>query len=355
LYKEKKAFKKKWFNLSFEERGYHMRNNSSLDSRIPCALTDNNIKLPILDITHPYFISSIDETTFRLKCAEAAAKADSSKKMPGFLKGFIRKMFNLENTYMSGMCTFLYKLGPALLKGRKIRLWDKLVSKQYTSMAIRFRLKEICRLQAEILMQTLKVSPEKNLCFINIAGGTAADNINTLILIQEEDSELLKGRKIEINILDLDSFGPNFAERCINVLKSPGQRFGRLDISVRIIPYDWSNSEKLAMLMQERSEWIQICSSEGGLFEYGSDAEIIDNLNQLYLNSPIDMKITGSLVFTKENVNPGFLAGAELLGINMNFLGLTGLKRILAQTKWVLESTQDIEAIYVVFTLRKRQ
>ncbi len=333
-----------------------MINNSSLDSKVPCAFTDNNIQLPILDITHPYFISSIDEITFRLKCAEAAAKADSSKKMPGFLKGFIRKMFNLENTYMSGMCTFLYKLGPALLKGRKIRLWDKLVSKQYTSMAIRFRLKEICRLQAEILMQTLKVSPEKNLCFINIAGGTAADNINTLILIQEEDSELLKGRKIEINILDLDSFGPNFAKQSLRVLKSPGQRFEGLDISVRIIPYDWSNpSEKPAMLTQERSEWIQICSSEGGLFEYGSDAEIIDNLNQLYLNSPIDMKITGSLVFTKENVNPGFLAGAELLGINMNFLGLTGLKRILAQTKWVLESTQDIEAIYVVFTLRKRQ
>lgn len=257
---------------------------------------------------------------------------------------------------MSGMQTLLYKLGPDLLKGRKIRLWDKLVSKQYTSMAIRFRLKEICRLQADILIQNLKDSPEKNICFINIAGGASTDSINTLILIQEKNPELLMGRKIEINILDLDSFGPNFAKRCIEVLKSPGKRFRELDITVRIIPYDWSNSsEKLLILTQERSEWIQICSSEGGLFEYGSDAEIIDNLNQLYLNSPIDMKITGSLVFAKENVNPGFLAGAELLGINMKFLGLTGLKRILAQTKWVLECTQDIEAIYVVFILRKKQ
>lgn len=333
-----------------------MSNNSSLNSKIPCAFTDNNIELPILDITHPDFISSIDETSFRLKCATAAAKAESGKKMPGFIKGFIKKMFNVENTYMSGMSTLLYKLGPDLLRRRKIRLWDKLVSKQYTSMAIRFRLKEICRLQADILIQNLKDSPEKNICFINIAGGAASDSINTLILIQKENPELLKGRIIEINILDLDSFGPNFAKKSLKVLKSPGQLFEGLDISERIIPYDWSNSsEKLLILTRERSEWIQICSSEGGLFEYGSDEEIIDNLNQLYLNSPIDMKITGSLVFAKEKVNPGFLAGAELLGINMKFLGLTGLKRILAQTKWVLESVQEIEAIYVVFTLRKKQ
>jgi hypothetical protein len=333
-----------------------MCNKSSLDSKVPCAFTDNNIELPILDITHPYFISSIDETTFRLKCAEAAAKAESSKNMPGFLKGLIKKMFNVENSYMSGMSTLLYKLGPDLLKGRKVRLWDKLVSKQYTSMAIRFRLREICRLQTAILIQNLKDSPEKNLCFINIAGGAASDSINTLILIQEEDPELLKGRKIEINIFDLDSFGPNFAERCIEVLKLPGQRFRGLDISVRIIPYDWSNSsEKLSVLTKERSDWIQICSSEGGLFEYGADKNIMDNLNQLYLNSAPDMRITSSLVFAKENVNPGFLAGAELLGINMIFLGLTGLNRILAQTKWVLENTQEIEAIYVVFTLRKKQ
>ena len=329
-----------------------MSNNSQV-TKIPCAFTDDNTELPILNITHPYFISSIDEETFRLGCTKAAKQADSTMKMPSFLKRFFRRMFNVDNTYLSGMRTLIYKLGPDLLKGRKINFWDKLVSKQYTSMALRIRLREICRLQAEILIQKLKDSPERNICFINIAGGASPDSINAIILIQEEDPELLKGRKIEINILDVDSFGPNFAKQCIKVLKSPGERFCGLDITLRIIPYNWSNPEKMLMLMHERAEWIQICSSEGGLFEYGSDEEIIHNLNELYLNSTTDMRITGSLVFDKENVNPGYLAGAELIGINLRFLGLTGLNRVLSQTKWVLESSKEIDTIYSVFTLIK--
>jgi hypothetical protein len=43
--------------------------------------------------------------------------------------------------------------------------------------------------------------------------------------------------------------------------------------------------------MKERAEWIQICASEGGLFEYGTDNEIIQNLNQLYKSSAENMKI----------------------------------------------------------------
>lgn len=79
----------------------------------------------------------------------------------------------------------------------------------------------------------------------NIAGGAAADSINTLILIQESDPELLKGRKIGINILDIDTYGPNFAKRCIDALKQPGERFYGLDITLNTIHYNWSQSESL--------------------------------------------------------------------------------------------------------------
>lgn len=71
----------------------------------------------------------------------------------------------------------------------------------------------------------LKQFPERNICFFNIAGGAATDSINTLILIQESDPELLKERKIEINILDIDTYGPDFAKRCIDGLKQPGNAF----------------------------------------------------------------------------------------------------------------------------------
>lgn len=332
---------------------FRMKNKNV--SHIPCAFTDNNIELPILDITHPYFISSIDETVFRTKCAYAAKKATSTAKMPVIIKYIIKRISNVDDAYLSGIRTLILKLGPDLLQGRKINFLDKFLSKQYTSIALRIRLKEICGFQAIYLIQKLKESPKRNICFINIAGGASSDSINTLILIQEEAPEVLKGRKIEINILDIDSFGPNFAQKCIDVLKSPGERFCGLDITFRIIPYNWNNSEDLLMATKERSEWIQICSSEGGLFEYGSDEDIIKNLNQLYINSASDIRITDSLVFDKENVNPGYHASAEITGINIRFIGLTGLNRLLSQTKWYLENIKEIDSIFIVFTLRKSE
>ncbi|GIN88065.1 hypothetical protein J6TS2_44510 [Heyndrickxia sporothermodurans] len=103
----------------------------------------------------------------------------------------------------------------------------------------------------------------------------------------------------------------------------------------------------------ERSDWIQLCSSEGGLFEYGSDAEIIENLNCLYTNSPADARVTGSLIFDRAHVNPGYLGFTEFIGVQIRYLGLEGLQQILTQTSWVLEESHDIETIYSLFSLKK--
>jgi hypothetical protein len=220
-------------------------------------------------------------------------------------------------------------------------------------MGLRIRLRDLCRRQSKILLPQLKQFPERNLCFFNIAGGTATDSINTLILIQESDPELLKGRKIEINILDIDTYGPNFTKRCIDVLKQSGKRFHDLDITLNVIHYDWSQPEALRKMSLERSDWIQLCSSEGGLFEYGSDSDIIENLNHFFTNSPADARVTGSLIFDREHVNPGYLGFTEFIGVKIRYLGLEGLQRILTQTSWVLEESNDIEAIYSLFSLKK--
>ncbi|MFC3749336.1 hypothetical protein [Paenibacillus sp. GCM10012306] len=205
----------------------------------------------------------------------------------------------------------------------------------------------------KILLPQLEQFPERNLCFFNIAGGAATDSINTLILIQESDPELLKRRKIEINILDIDSYGPSFAKRCIEVLKQPGERFHNIDITLNTIHYDWSQPEALQKMSLERSEWIQLCSSEGGLFEYGSDSDIINNLNHFYINSPADARVTGSLIFDRLHINPGYLGFTEFIGVQIQYLGLEGLQRILAQTSWVLEESQAIDTIYILFSLKK--
>ena len=323
------------------------------EQHIPYAVFENETQFPILDITHPLFKASINEQAYHLNCLKSARSIESLKKMPRFIQNIFVKMSSVDNSYLSGMRTLMYKLGPELSRGIKLGFRDKWAVKQTSFMGLRIRLRDLCRHQSKILQPQLKQFPERNLCFFNIAGGAATDSINTLILIQESDPELLKGRKIEINILDIDTYGPNFAKRCIDVLKQPGERFYGLDITLNIIHYDWSQPEELLKLSLERAGWIQFCSSEGGLFEYGSDSDIIENLNHLFTTSPADARVTGSLIFDRAHVNPGYLGFTEFIGVQIRYLGLEGLQRILTKTSWVLEEFHEIESIYILFSLRK--
>lgn len=327
--------------------------NAIEERTIPYAAFGNGIQLPILDITHPLFNASIDEQAYHSKCLKQAQSIESLKKMPGFIQNIFVKMSNVDNSHLSGMRTLLYKLGPELSRGIKLGFRDKWAVKQTSFMGLRIRLRDLCRIHADILLPQLRQFPERNLCFFNIAGGTATDSINTLILIQESDAGLLQGRKIEINILDIDTYGPNFAKQCIDVLTQPGERFYGLDITLSVVHYDWSQPKTLREMSSERSDWIQLCSSEGGLMEYGSDSNIIENLNHFYANSPKDARVTGSLIFDREHVNAGYLGFTEFIGVKIQYLGIEGLQRILSQTSWVLEKSHNIETIYSLFLLKK--
>jgi len=108
------------------------------------------------------------------------------------MAGFMLKDTN--DTFLSGMSTLMMKLGPGLIgKGRR-KFFDRLGSKAFGAILIRMRVRDICKLQADILISQLKNEKEKNLCFINIAGGAACDSINTLITICKNDKSLLMKR-----------------------------------------------------------------------------------------------------------------------------------------------------------------
>ena len=282
------------------------------------AFTVNGIELPVLDITHPYFVSCTDEETLKklLPYVEKNAEENAEKfnKIPAFIKRFlinhsfaVAELLQVErqNEFASGITTMMMKLGPKLIGKGKKRFLDRQMNKGFGALVIRMRARDISKCQAEALMPLLIKSPGKDLCFINIAGGAASDSINALFLIQKENPALLKDRKIEINVLDIDSFGPAFADRCITALKAPGGRFNELNISFRHIHYDWNSTDKLKELLAERKEWLQICSSEGGLFEYCSDEVIIKNLNAIYSYSADDIIIAGTLLHDVETIDAG--------------------------------------------------
>jgi hypothetical protein len=207
--------------------------------------------------------------------------------------------------------------------------------------------------QAEIAIPQLKESPGKELCFINIGGGAASDNINAVILILEENQSLLNERKIEINLLEVDSDSPDFAKSCIEALKASEGHFHNLDITLKHIKYNWANTEELVNILSAKKDSIMMCTSEGGLFEYGSDGEIISNLNSIYDNSPDDTRISATLIHDRDTVDPTIPAMANMTGGAIRFLGKEGLKKILEKTKWQLENMSNKNPVYVVFTLKK--
>jgi hypothetical protein len=333
---------------------------------ISYAFTESGIELPILDITHPLFKVSINKAHLE-KVRNTIDKTGDKmvvqlKAMPSFLKNFLSQhsyiiagflSINKENNFLSGISTLMMKLGPGLIGNGIGKIFERRASKSISSVTLRVRIQDICKLEAEALVPLLTQSPEKNLCFINIGGGTASDSINTLILLLKKDPSLLKNRKIEINVLDMDTFGPGFGNNCIESLKTPDHYFHHLDISFRYIKYNWKDSSGMEGLLNERKEWVTLCSSEGGLFEYGTNEDIISNLNLLYDKTGDEMKIAGSLIKDSLSVDRGMLTILEITNINTRLLGMTGLKDILNKTRWIIDNAIDDNPRYVVFTLKK--
>lgn len=333
-------------------------------NRIPglaYAIADG-IELPVLDITCPQFIDSIDERKLEDLCKESARRAEEMRKMPPAHKmmfterSFIfGKHFNRDSQarYLSGMSTYMLKLGPYLIGSDEPFMIDRLISENVGSVSARMRLRDICRYQTEVLKPLLEKNPKKELHLINIAGGTAIDSINTLILLKEEEPSLLHNRQVKIHILDIDSKSPDFARQCVNELKKPPHHFQDLDISVDHQYYDWSNSEELQAFLEPLGNSILLCASEGGVFEYGSDGEIIANLEAIHRFTPSETSIVGDIFHQEGAVDPTYLAMAETTGASLRFLGQEGLNRILDKTGWRLAEIKERNPVYLVFTLKK--
>lgn len=329
------------------------------------AFTTNGIELPVLDITHPGFISSTDESSLKrmLPYVEKNAEKNANKfnNIPAFIKHYFAKhsfamaeLLQNQSSFASGISTLMMKLGPNLIGKGKRRFWDRQVTKGFGSLVMRMRIRDLSKCQADALLPLLQQSREKGLCFINIAGGAASDSINTLFLIQQKHPEVLKNRKIEINVLDIDPYGPSFAERCIIALKAPGGRLDGLEISFRHISYDWNTPQMLENLLAERNGWLQICSSEGGLFEYCSDEVIIKNLNVICNNSAGDLIIAGSLLRDINSVDAGIVAALKIsTAIKPRFLGIDGLRNIIEKNKLKLVDVMENNPRYMIFSLRK--
>jgi hypothetical protein len=266
----------------------------SEDSRaVVFATTADGLRLPVIDVTHPAFAVPDDPASLAARREAFLAWDRRNRRIPNIIARLLmrlaarrslllRRILASQNGYLDSMSTYLLKLGadhlPAGFDGRV----DRKVAAAPHIALVRLRMQQIARLLAEALQAPLADAPDAPLHLINIAGGPALDSINALIMLARGRATLM-GRPITIHVFDAQQDGPTFGARALLALTAPGGSLHGLDIQFQHHAYDWNDAAPLTRLLAGLAapDAIIAASSEGGLFEYGTDDAVVANLTAL--------------------------------------------------------------------------
>lgn len=258
------------------------------------ARTFSGYELPIIDITHPRFAIADDPAT-RAARKEAFLKDDRQRRwIPAFLlrfllRSFARKsqlaaaMFTHRTDYLDGITTYVMKLGADNL----VPPFDGAADRRFAGSShitlLRLRTQQTATLIAEAIAADAAFAGSAALHLVNIAGGPALDSINSLILLKRKQPSLLR-RPIVIHVLDRNEDGAFFGANALAVLKGKDNPLAGIDATFELMDYDWNEPAALAHLLEKivAAGGVVAASSEGGLFEYGTDDAIIANLRVLH-------------------------------------------------------------------------
>ena len=270
------------------------------------ATTDEGLSLPVVDVTAPAFSVRVSDAELDAMAEQFLQESASRPEMPPAVREVLARsilgktLMAAAGTFLSGLHTYLLKLGPEHLNDPFTDI-DRRIAASFPGFTTRIRLQDMARLIADGLKPILAADARRPLCLINVAGGPAADSWNALIHLHREDPPLLVGRPIVIAVLDLDDRGPQFGERAVAALGASSGPLSGLSIGFRYLPYDWSQTDRLRSRLDDLRAGDHACaiSSEGGLFEYGTDEVVAANLAQLHAGTPADAFVVGSV--TRDN------------------------------------------------------
>jgi len=285
------------------------------------AVTDEGVELPIVDITHPEFALSIDAAEQQRLVDRWLAEQAPFRRLPNWLRGALMKLAlrrsvlgralgTASGTYLSGLNTYLMKLGPNNLEAVTRERIDLRIAASVPMLSIRLRLQDVASLLAEFMTPVLLAEPGRPVHLLNIAGGPTMDSLNALILLKRDRPEALVNRRITILVLDLDTAGPAFASRALAALSVPNGPLHGLNIELHHRSYNWARAADLAPVLdaaKKEGAWVGV-SSEGGLFDYGSDEEVVANLQVLRASAGL---VVGS-VTRNDDLMRGMLAASTV-------------------------------------------
>lgn len=307
------------------------------------ALAPDGRRLPVIDVTHPAFVLHHDEAEVRRRLDAFVREDDQLARLPDFLRKpllrfllrgsvFARALGAADGTYLGAVDTYTLKLGPKNL-GAWAKPIDRKIAAAAPALAIRLRLQDMAELIAGAVAPALAAEPTRALRFVSLAGGTAIDVLNALIVLRKGGTPL-GGRTITIEVLDLEAGGPSFGHNALLALQGPGAPLEGLTIGWLHTTWRWTELDRLSALL-ESSDAITVASSEGGLFEYGSDREIVDVLDRL-ARWPEVRAMVGSVTSASDLVRRVRKDG----GAATIARGAARFAEVIAGTAWRIEETR---------------
>jgi len=258
------------------------------------AITNDGTELPVVDVTHPAFALNITEDGRRELVEKFLQDGIPLGSLPNPIRTVILRFLLRGSTlaaglgqarggYLSGLNTYLLKIGPEMLGDAYAKPIDRRIASALPALGVRLRTQDMAYLMAGSLKASLIAEPRRPLFFLNIAGGPAIDSLNALIVLNKDQPGILASRDVSILSLDLDDAGPAFGKAALEALVDEEGPLGGIRIDFQHQHYDWNRPDDLKPVLQSaraRGAFV-VCSSEGGLFEYGNDDQITANLRIL--------------------------------------------------------------------------
>jgi hypothetical protein len=313
------------------------------------AVNEAGLELPVVDVTHPAFAVEISQGELDRLLEEHRRNMQGMGKLSKLIQPLVLRLMARRSMimrgimaaaggFMSGTDTYLLKLGPDNL-GNYASSIDRQIAGSISGLSIRLRLQDISHLLADGLVGPLRADNKSPLHMLNIGGGPAIDSLNALIILHKQQPGLLSGRAVCIHILDLVEAGPRFGSRALAALQAEAAPLHGLDIRFQHVAYDWSNTNVLTELLKSLRDAspVMAVSSEGALFEYGSDEEIAANLRALDEDSPSSTILVGSL--TRADATGRLLNSSSSAAIQLR--GIEAFSMLIEPTGWRVAERLD--------------
>ena len=308
------------------------------------ASTADGQTLPIVDVSHPAFEIRVTEQELGVLTDRYVTEAGQRQQQvtPELVEALKRSrlgrgLMGASGGFLGGIDTDLMKIGPENFAPDAHPL-DRAIAASFPALTTRLRLQEVAHLLADGLRGPLAARVGAPMLFVNIGGGAGADSWNALMLLSRAHLRLAIGREATIAILDLDDAGPAFGAGAVEVLQRPEAPLASIGVRFQHVPYDWSDAGRLpGILASLPADAICAVSSEGALFEYGTDQQIVENLRGLRVATPTPVMIVGTV--TRDSV--ATRASRASTRIPTIPRSIEAFRELASEAGWLIESAAE--------------